>query len=136
LKTKHASVPRLRGDGQTKTTAVLCRLMDEFVVPYSHDLVLYVQFLALQLRDFQVVRRWVGECFANFGFECLVPSFEFREMRFNRHVACLLARQIFGFIRSTYASPTSQIIRLFGAAENPLCALFPYAKVSCGLVGR
>jgi hypothetical protein len=135
LKIDRFNVPAFTGT-KTKTTAVLSRLVDEFVVPYSHDLVLYVQFLALQLRDFQVVRRWVGESFANFGFECLMPSFEFREMRFNRHVACLLARQILGLIRSTYASPTSQIILLFGALENPLCALFPYAKVSCGLVGR
>jgi hypothetical protein len=27
----------------------------------------------------------------NFLFERLVPFFEFRKMRFNRHVACLLA---------------------------------------------
>ena len=38
--------PLARGRAD-KTTAWLCRLVDEFVVPYSHDLVLYVQLLAL-----------------------------------------------------------------------------------------
>jgi hypothetical protein len=33
----------------------------------------------------------VGERFVDLLFQRLVPFFEFRNMRFNRHVGCLLA---------------------------------------------
>jgi hypothetical protein len=65
--------------------------MDERVVAYPLDLVLDVQFLSFEFRNLQVVRGGVSERFIEFGFERLVPFFEFRNMRFNRHVACLLA---------------------------------------------
>jgi hypothetical protein len=33
----------------------------------------------------------MGQSVVDFLFQCLVPSFEFRKMRLDRHVACLLA---------------------------------------------
>jgi hypothetical protein len=54
------------------------------------DLVFDVQLAPFEFRDLQSVRRRVGKCFANFLFECLVPSFKFRKMRFDRHLAASL----------------------------------------------
>jgi hypothetical protein len=55
------------------------------------DLVLHVQFLSLQFRNFEAVDRRVCQRFGDFRFKGVVPSFELRKMRFDRHVACLLA---------------------------------------------
>jgi hypothetical protein len=65
--------------------------MDENVLSQTHDFVLYVQFSSLQFYKPKVISGGVGERVVNFLFERLVPFFEFRKMRFNRHVACLLA---------------------------------------------
>jgi hypothetical protein len=65
--------------------------MDESVLPYPLDLVPYVQFLPFQFHDFEIVTGGVNERVVDFLFERLVPFFEFRKMRFNRHVANLLA---------------------------------------------
>src|SRR6516225_6882226 len=50
-----------------------------------------MQFSTFQFGNVEVVDGGVGECFCNFLFKRLVPFFKFRKMRFNRHVACLLA---------------------------------------------
>ncbi len=65
--------------------------MDEGVVPEPLDLVLDLQFFSLEFRNLKIVGGGVGERFVDFVFERLVPFFEFRKMRFNRHVGCLLA---------------------------------------------
>src|SRR5580704_17374218 len=41
VKIKTPQRPRFRGGEKTKSTAWLCRLVDELVVPQPHDLVLY-----------------------------------------------------------------------------------------------
>jgi hypothetical protein len=64
--------------------------MKEHVLPNPRDFVLNVQFFTLKFRDRKVVCGGVGECFGNFLFERVVPFFEFRKMRFNRHVAASL----------------------------------------------
>jgi hypothetical protein len=66
-------------------------LMDERVLPEPGDLVFDVQFFAFQFGNVEVVDRGVGECFCDFLFKRLVSFLKFRKMRFNRHVACLLA---------------------------------------------
>jgi hypothetical protein len=73
--------------------------VDEHVLPQPGDLVFDVQFLTFQFRNLEVVDGGVGECFCNFLFKRLVPFLKFRKLRFNRHVACLLAD---GQIRSSY----------------------------------
>jgi hypothetical protein len=65
--------------------------MYERVLLEAGDLVLHVQFLSLQFRNFEVVDRRMGLGFGDFDFKGLMPPFEFRKMRFDRHVACLLA---------------------------------------------
>ena len=65
--------------------------MDERVVPQSLDLVLDVQFFSLEFCNLKVVGGGMGERVVDFLFQRLVPFFEFRKMRFNRHVGCLLA---------------------------------------------
>jgi hypothetical protein len=65
--------------------------MDECVVPEPLNLVLDLQFFSLEFRDLKVVGGGVGERFVDLVFQRLVPFFEFRKMRFNRHVGCLLA---------------------------------------------
>ncbi len=60
------------------------------VVPQTFDLVLYQQFFTLELHDFQVIDRGMGQAFVDFLLERLVPFFEFRKVRLHRHAACLL----------------------------------------------
>jgi hypothetical protein len=67
--------------------------MDERIVTQPLDLVLDMQFFPFEFRNLKVISGGVGERFVDFGFERLVPFFEFRKMRFNRHVAASL-RQI------------------------------------------
>jgi hypothetical protein len=55
------------------------------------DLVLYQEFSSLQFGKFQIVGGGVVESFREFVLECLVPPLELRKMRFDRHVANLLA---------------------------------------------
>jgi hypothetical protein len=74
-------------------------LVDECVLFEPGNLVFDVQFLTFQFRNLEVVDRWVGKSFCDFLFKRVVPFFKFRKMRFNRHVACLLAD---GQIRSSY----------------------------------
>jgi hypothetical protein len=68
----------------------LNRLMYAGVLPKPRDLVLDVQFAPLQFHNFQTVRRRMGKRFADFLLERLVPSFEFRKMRLDRHLAASL----------------------------------------------
>jgi hypothetical protein len=65
--------------------------MDERILPKTRDFVLHEQLLPFQFRNFQAVRGWVRQGFADFLLKGLVPSFEFRKMRLDRHVAYLLA---------------------------------------------
>jgi hypothetical protein len=65
--------------------------MDEGVVPQPLYFVLDLQFFSLEFRNLKVVGGGVGERFVDLLFQRLVPFFEFRNMRFNRHVGCLLA---------------------------------------------
>jgi hypothetical protein len=65
--------------------------VDERLLLEPGDLVLHVQFLSLQFRNFEAVDRRVCQRFGDFRFKGVVPSFELRKMRFDRHVACLLA---------------------------------------------
>jgi hypothetical protein len=83
----------LAQDRASQTAASLDRLVDQFAVPQPRDLVFYVQLLPFQLGNFQIIRRWMGHCLVNFVFQCLMPSFEFRKMRFDRHMASLRVRQ-------------------------------------------
>jgi hypothetical protein len=78
--------PRLRGDEDTNTASI-SRLVDDRVLPQSRDLVLNVQFFSLQFRNLQVVGGRMGESLVDFLLQRLVPSFKFRKMRFDRHVA-------------------------------------------------
>jgi len=79
--------------------------MDERIVPEPLDLVLDVQFFSLEFRNVKVVGGGVGERFVEFLFQRVVPFFEFRKMRFNRHVACLLASDL-SLIGSSYTLTT------------------------------
>lgn len=65
--------------------------MDDRVLAEPRDLVFHVELAPLELGDLQAVDGWMRECFGEFLFECPVPSFQFRKMRFNRHLAILLA---------------------------------------------
>jgi len=65
--------------------------VDENVLSQTHDFVLYVQFSSLQFYKLKVIGGGVDERVVDFLLERLVPFFEFRKMRYNRHVACLLA---------------------------------------------
>jgi hypothetical protein len=65
--------------------------VDERVLSEASDLVLHEQLLSFQFRNYQIVRGWVRQGFADFLLKGLVPSFEFRKMRLDRHVAYLLA---------------------------------------------
>jgi hypothetical protein len=65
--------------------------MDDRILAEPCDLVFYIELAPLEFGDFQAVRRWMRESFGDFLFECPVPSFQFRKMRFNRHLAILLA---------------------------------------------
>src|SRR5690348_16615311 len=58
------------------------------------NLVLDVQLAPLQFGNLQVVRRRVGKSFVDLLLQRLVPSLEFRKMRFNCHVAYLLASEL------------------------------------------
>jgi hypothetical protein len=66
-------------------------LMDAGILPQARDLVLQLQFTALQFQHLQVIRRRMRKRFIDFVFERLVLFFEFRKMRLNCHVAFLLA---------------------------------------------
>lgn len=81
--------------------------MNERAEPEPLDLVLDVQFFSLEFRNLKVVGGGVGESFVDFQFERLVPFFEFRKMRFNRHVACLLASDL-SLIGSSYTLTTER----------------------------
>ena len=79
--------------------------MDEYAVPDALDLILDMQFSTLEFGNLKVVGGGVGERFVEFLFKRLVPFFEFRKMRFNRHVACLLASDL-SLIGSSYTLTT------------------------------
>lgn len=66
-------------------------LMNEDVLPNPRDLVFDEQFSSFQFQKLKVVGGGMVERVGYFGFERLVTFFEFRKMRFNRHVAGLLA---------------------------------------------
>jgi hypothetical protein len=69
-------------------------LMNQRIVPKPFDFILDVQFFSLEFGNLKVVGGGMGERFVDFLFQRLVPFFEFRKMRFNRHVACLLASDL------------------------------------------
>ena len=113
--------------------------MDERAVPDSLDLVLDVQFFTLEFRNLKVVCGGVGERFVDFLFERLVSFFELRKMRFNRHVACLLASDL-SLIGSSYTLTTETKILRFSPTEHPpksylLCRLCTIVGAPRGLVG-
>ena len=78
--------------------------MDERVVPQPLNFVLDLQFFSLEFRNLKIVGGGVGERFVDLVFQRLVPFFEFRKMRFNRHVGCLLA--YLSLIGSSYTLTT------------------------------
>jgi hypothetical protein len=78
--------------------------MDEGVVPQPLYFVLDLQFFSLEFRNLKIVGGGVGERFVDLVFQRLVPFFEFRKMRFNRHVGCLLA--YLSLIGSSYTLTT------------------------------
>jgi hypothetical protein len=65
------------------------KLVDEFFVPETFHFVLYVQFPPFQLHDLEVVCRRMRQSLVDFLLQRLVPSFEFRKVRFDRHMASL-----------------------------------------------
>jgi hypothetical protein len=81
------------------TNDAVADLVDERVLSDPGNLVFDVQFLTFQFRNLEVVDRRMGKSFCDFLFKRVVPFFKFRKMRFNRHVACLLAD---GQIRLSY----------------------------------
>jgi hypothetical protein len=60
------------------------------VVSQTLDLILYQQLFPLELYDFQVIDRGVGQAIVDFFFKCLMLFLEFRKVRLHRHAACLL----------------------------------------------
>jgi hypothetical protein len=105
----------------------LYRLMDDRFLPQASDLVLDMQLTPLEFYNLKVVGGGVGERFVQFGFKRLVPFFEFRKMRFNRHVACLLAS---AYGRDNHLTPAQQfnIILRFRRFGNPC----PARALPCG----
>jgi hypothetical protein len=68
----------------------------------------------------------VGECFCDFLFKRFVPFLKFRKLRFNRHVACLLAD---GQFQSSYTLT-------IGFDDTPLLPVRKSPTAHCGgLVG-
>jgi hypothetical protein len=107
--------------------------MDERVVSYPLDLILDLQFSPLQFRNFQVVGGWVGKCFVEFEFQRFVTSLKLRKMRFNRHVAYLLAMDSC----LTPARPKSKrSYSNLGPPKIPLCEWFRYAEELDTLAGH
>ena len=90
-------------------------MYDRFLLE-AGNLVLDVQLAPFQFRNFQVVRRRVGKRFTDLLLKRLVPSLEFRKMRFNRHVAYLLAS---GMRRPLPAQPSATLPEI-GPGENPI----------------
>jgi hypothetical protein len=91
--------------------------MDERVVPQPLDLVLDVQFFSLEFRNLKVVGGGVSERLVDFLFERLVPLLEFRKMRFNRHVGCLLA--YLSLIGSSYTLTTENKHNILALTNIP-----------------
>ena len=80
----------LRGRAAAPTIAALVYARAA-VVFQAGDFVLHMQLATLQLRELQAIRRRMRERLVELIFEGPMPLFEFRKMRFDRHVACLLA---------------------------------------------
>jgi hypothetical protein len=105
--------------------------MHERVLLEPGDFVLHVQFFTLQFRNFEAVDRRMRQRFGDFQFKGVVPSLEFRKMRFDRHVACLLALM-------DAASPDQNAFTIYDAAMilrfrrsgRPLSALSPTANAT------
>ena len=105
------------GPGNFKQSRLL--MYDRFL-PEPCDLVLHLQLASFQFRDLQTVRRWVGKGIADFLFKCAVPSFEFRKMRFDRHMAASLRAMT--PVRECYTGSTAKKDTLFAARrKSPLC---------------
>src|SRR5579885_2936370 len=49
------------------------------------DLVLDLQFLALEFHDLQIIHRGMTQAFADLLFECPMLPFQFRKVRLQRH---------------------------------------------------
>ena len=64
--------------------------MNADVLTQTRDLVLHLQLAALEFGDPQVIGRWMCERFTDLVFQGLMAPFEFRKVRLNGHVACLL----------------------------------------------
>ena len=58
----------------------------------TYDLVLDLQLATFQFRDLHLIARRVSEGVIDLLFEGLVPTFQFRKMRFEGHVQRLLGR--------------------------------------------
>jgi hypothetical protein len=50
------------------------------------DFVLYQQLATFQFYDLEIVDRWMGLGFNDFGFQDPMPFFQFRKVRLYRHV--------------------------------------------------
>src|SRR5262245_26386993 len=96
--------------------------MHACVLAQARDLVLHLQLAALELHHLQVVDRRMRESFVYLVFEGPVASFEFRKMRLNGHVACLLVRLMPDTESLHQAPPLSTLV--WGVhCSNPLLAL-------------
>jgi len=60
--------------------------MNERVHLKSRDFVLHQQLATFQFYDLEIVDRWMGLGFSNFGFQDPMPFFKFRKMRLYGHV--------------------------------------------------
>ena len=94
--------------------------MYDRVLLQPRDLVLDMQLAPFEFRELQTVRRGVGKRFADLLLQRSVPSFEFRKMRFDRHMAASL--RVMTPVRECYTGSTAAKDTPFAARrKSPLC---------------
>ena len=87
---KYIHRPRMRGRHKSNHSSNY-NLMNESVEPELGDLIFDKQLPPLQLCNGQIVGGRMGKRVVDFLFKCLMTFLKFRKMRFDRHMACLLA---------------------------------------------
>src|ERR1700685_3401070 len=110
--------------------------MDECVLLEPRDFVFHGELAPFEPGVFQAVRRWMRESVGNFHFECPVPSFKFCKMRFDRHLAILLASIDLTRNPSTRKrlTLTRPIYSFLPRGENTRCALSLHR--TCGILAK
>jgi hypothetical protein len=101
----------------------LNRLVDDRFLLETHDLVLDLQFTSLQFCNLKVIGGGVGEGFADFLLERLVPFLKFRKMRFNRHVGYLLASDRYLMGSSCTRTTVHKDTPFWPLRKSPLCTI-------------